>query len=289
MRKYPLIGVFGVFVVLFLYGAMFIASPAVNEFLHGVEVALAIEGDVVSGTGTPADASILQIPFQLLLVVFLVTAITILRWWPQIRLNQPRHLVYTLPFILLLVFLFVGVLVLSTSRPEGERLLDAVDANDVLLVAVFYLLVGTTEELMFRGLLLNGLRLRMPVIAAVIVSGIIFGVFHFLNLLAGHALDVTTSQVINVTSAGILYGALYVVTSSIFVVILLHALYDFGLVLFTLIPEQPAAAQALAEVPEQGIQVFWPLLIANLVYAAFLLWKHQNWNRIGAMREHPVQ
>lgn len=56
MRNYPLAGVF---MVLFLYGALFVASPTVNRFLHDVEVALAIEGDVITGTGTTADASIL--------------------------------------------------------------------------------------------------------------------------------------------------------------------------------------------------------------------------------------
>ncbi|MFZ7086673.1 lysostaphin resistance A-like protein [Curtobacterium sp. RRHDQ10] len=97
-----------------------------------------------------------------------------------------------------------------------------------LLLAVAVLLVGFFEELLTRGVLLVGLRARLPEFWVWLLSSALFGLLHLLNILAGAGVGPTILQVLFAASFG---SVLYVarrVTRSIAVPMLMHALWDFG-------------------------------------------------------------
>ncbi|MDR0839786.1 MAG: CPBP family intramembrane metalloprotease [Christensenellaceae bacterium] len=119
----------------------------------------------------------------------------------------------------LLSVLFVGLPVLL-----GQALGDMLPAKDSLLFAIPYklLFVGFAEELLFRGYFLNSfMRLTGSKIAAVILSSLLFGLWHF--ILSGSIFQVLVTAIIGVLLA---LPRAYAKTCSIVSVSLAHGLYD---------------------------------------------------------------
>jgi len=94
-------------------------------------------------------------------------------------------------------------------------------------VIIICLLVGLAEEYIFRGLLIS-LFLKIfheNVFGAVIGSSIMFGLLHLINLRA-LPIGYVSAQVIFAAAIGIIFGAIYVKTRNLGIVILLHSLRD---------------------------------------------------------------
>lgn len=54
-------------------------------------------------------------------------------------------------------------------------------AGKVVLALCLSLLIGVGEELLFRGVLLSGLRRQMPLVAAIVLSALYYALLHFLK------------------------------------------------------------------------------------------------------------
>ncbi|WP_186317627.1 CPBP family intramembrane glutamic endopeptidase [Curtobacterium sp. 9128] len=96
------------------------------------------------------------------------------------------------------------------------------------LLAIGVLFVGVFEELLTRGVLLVGLRRRLPEFGVWIGSCVLFGLLHLLNVLAGAGVGPTLIQVVFAASFG---STLYLarrLTGNLLAPVLLHALWDFG-------------------------------------------------------------
>jgi membrane protease YdiL (CAAX protease family) len=105
-------------------------------------------------------------------------------------------------------------------------------ASYFLLLAPATLLVGVFEELLARGMLIAGLRRRLPEFWVWLLSSLIFGMLHLLNILAGQAVGTTILQVVFAASFG---SALYIarrLTRTIVTPIIMHAVWDFGALAF---------------------------------------------------------
>lgn len=83
-------------------------------------------------------------------------------------------------------------------------------------------MVAFLEELIFRGLLFNGMR-KGNLSAAVIVSSLTFGMGHIVNLLTGAPVLDTLLQLVYASAIGFCFTALFVATGSIVPCILSHA------------------------------------------------------------------
>jgi membrane protease YdiL (CAAX protease family) len=107
-----------------------------------------------------------------------------------------------------------------------------------LIVVLLHPFIGTGlfEEVLVRGLILKLLLVTMGhtkrgVINAVVISSVIFGVAHIVNLIQADVLPVT-SQIIYATATGILFAALYLRTKTLWVPILLHGLVNLSSQIF---------------------------------------------------------
>jgi len=80
-----------------------------------------------------------------------------------------------LPMIIVLYLFEVNVFDDSQSWSLGLVL------KKVIISLLLALLIGVVEELVFRGMLLSGLRHSMPVIAAVLLSSSYYAALHFLD------------------------------------------------------------------------------------------------------------
>ncbi len=107
--------------------------------------------------------------------------------------------------------------------------------SNCINVFVLCLFVGIAEEFLCRGWLQNEFIERFSndrnsVIKSIILSSLVFGVMHIINLSEQTVFE-TILQIINAVSVGVLLGSIYYKTKNIWSVIFLHAFYDFALFL----------------------------------------------------------
>lgn len=115
---------------------------------------------------------------------------------------------------IVLYFLFAVVYTMVAGEPEQDDIAEAFGPLPVKIILVV-LLAAVGEELCFRGMLFSGLRERLPLLAAGLLSGAIFGALHAITGL---------SAVPPLIAFGTIMAFLYEKTGSIVPCIILHAL-----------------------------------------------------------------
>ncbi|WP_439693681.1 CPBP family intramembrane glutamic endopeptidase [Curtobacterium sp. SP.BCo] len=151
----------------------------------------------------------------------LCVVVTGLGWWRIATVDPTRA---GLRWTWLAPALILAVCVLRLPLVDWS----ALPVRYFLLLAVGVLFVGVFEELMTRGVLLVGLRRRLPEFGVWILSCVLFGLLHLLNALAGATLGATLVQVVFAASFG---STLYVarrLTGNLVLPVLVHAFWDFG-------------------------------------------------------------
>lgn len=135
-----------------------------------------------------------------------------------------------------------GFMILATLNNLAGAILETADVPAVmpsvyliLIVIVEQILIGVFEEFLFRGLILNILLEKMQKdsfknkMAAIVISAVLFGLVHLLNLFSMPQLvNATIGQVVYAFFIGIFLGALYLRTHNIWVVVFYHAIYDMA-------------------------------------------------------------
>lgn len=132
--------------------------------------------------------------------------------------------------------------------------------------------VGLSEEVMFRGVLLQAFRHNLPIWPAVLLTSVMFGSVHTLNVfLTG---DLTTA-VIQSTAAflsGLMFIALRLRTGTLWVPIIVHGLWDFATFVLGI---SVSGQSAEANVSPGGLAAFVPVLLV-LPNALYGLWLMRN-------------
>ena len=151
-------------------------------------------------------------------MVFLTVIITLFKWWSQVGWKGPDnlqdlHLLW--PPTVVLIFLLLTVL--YTGLPP---------TNVHILVIVNTLMVGISEELMFRGILFHGASSSFGIWRAVWITAIIFGSKHTLNGLITGDFRASTLQAFFAATFGIWAVALRIRLDTIIPVIVIHWLWD---------------------------------------------------------------
>ncbi|MCC6855535.1 MAG: CPBP family intramembrane metalloprotease [Microbacteriaceae bacterium] len=101
-------------------------------------------------------------------------------------------------------------------------------AQTTLILVVGYIATGVFEEFWFRGVILRTLRTWTPLRAA-LFSSAIFGLAHLSNLVFGANLWVTIAQVVGAACYGVGFAALRLRGTSIWALVVLHAITDIAL------------------------------------------------------------
>jgi len=95
-----------------------------------------------------------------------------------------------------------------------------------MLFFVFMLIPGIWEEIGFRGVILNLQLRKYSKITVVFFNGILFGLYHFVNILFGQEIYTTLIQVTFASIMGISIAYIYIKTYSLLPCIILHYLLD---------------------------------------------------------------
>jgi len=204
-------------------------------------------------------------------VVALCLVVTGLGWWRIATVDPTRtRLRWTMVAPLLVAVVCLARLPLIDP--------GALPGRYFLFLAVGVLLVGVFEELLTRGVLLVGLRRRLPEFGVWIGSCVLFGLLHLLNALAGATLGATLVQVVFAASFG---STLYVarrLTGNLLVPVLLHACWDFGSIALSATTEERDPSR-LALVGGIGLFSF-AVLALGVVAGGVVAWRDDRPRRL---------
>lgn len=140
----------------------------------------------------------------------------------------------------------------------------------VFFVFLNTIVVGISEEFMFRGILFRAWRSRLSIWPAIIITTVMFGGVHVMNVFVTGQFGEAGLQAIAAALSGFAFMALLIRTGSIWVPIVYHALWDFG----TFLVSAGAGNAADAELQGLGIMLIpIALVLPNFLYALYLLRK----------------
>ncbi len=146
---------------------------------------------------------------------------------------------------------------------------------------LYSLAIAVSEEFLFRGVIftqmLDSRKDKKGCIwAAMILSSVIFGLRHFLNLVTTPNVVITTvGQALFTFMAGFYLCAVYLRTRNIWICIIIHFLEDFFTGFWAIVSTSAQAAQSVDGTPANML-----LLVAvHLVYVIFgvLMIKSKKW------------
>ncbi|GEK21533.1 CPBP family intramembrane glutamic endopeptidase [Cellulomonas xylanilytica] len=157
--------------------------------------------------------------------VLVAIVTTWLGWWrPAMRERRTTRAKWTIIAPALLVVVMVGNLAGTDWGSVGTDFVIA-----ALALGVF---VGFNEEMTSRGLLLVGLRGSTREIWVALISSLLFGLMHGVNIVLGQSVGETLPQVGQAFLLGLSFYILRRVTGSLAWAMLLHGAWDFSV--FTL-------------------------------------------------------
>jgi uncharacterized protein len=150
------------------------------------------------------------------LSVIAAVLLTTLGWWRLVGFRSPDKpadlLYFIVPFLPLLINLIPGVQVTS--------LLFLVE------IVAITLMVGFVEEVVFRGLMLQALKAH-GFWKAVIITSLLFGLTHALNVLAGKSVAEDVAQIFYAMAIGFAYAVLVLKKGILWPLVLAHFSIDF--------------------------------------------------------------
>jgi membrane protease YdiL (CAAX protease family) len=197
------------------------------------------------GTGTIDLLDLVQhgvAPSLALASVFLLVVVLALRWTRDVGLAQgPQrgtlHVVW--PWLVFLALFAASAL--NAGLPP---------TSVVLFILFNTALVGWSEEVMFRGIWLSGLRRSFGIWTAILGSSLIFGAMHVLNVFLTGDLKGAVVQAGAAFLSGVFLAAVRLRTGSLWTGIALHGLWDAGT--FLVAAGTTAGASAAAEPTTMG-------------------------------------
>jgi membrane protease YdiL (CAAX protease family) len=131
----------------------------------------------------------------------------------------------------------------------------------VSVLAFFTLMVGISEELYFRGIILKLLKDNFSVKQTIIISALIFGIGHSASILAGESIVEVLLQIINANMFGILAAEIVILTKSLFPVIIWHFLFNFVNYISLAINTSEYMANGIQEI----IMIIYSVYLWNIV------------------------
>ncbi len=120
---------------------------------------------------------------------------------------------------------------------QGDLTLT-VNVGTIILFLIECFSVGLFEEILFRYLIFIVIMQHLDmtkknIFIAMVITSIVFGLFHLINLFSGAGLGTTIQQVGYTTVLGLMWSMTFFITRNIWVPIILHTTYNFfGIIAF---------------------------------------------------------
>jgi len=153
---------------------------------------------------------------------------------------------------------YIPLLIIAIVQPIMGGLNVELNVSKIVLIIVFSLFVGYTEEVVFRGIIRERLISKGPLFY-IVFSSILFGVLHMANALSGTDVVEVLLQVLNAFLIGLILALLIEISDNIWPLIAFHFLFD-------------ALAQLTnPEIADRSLEVVSILNIFYMAYGIFLI------------------
>ena len=152
--------------------------------------------------------------------IFLAVTASLLGWWrPALFDRQHSHHRWPI-FVPAVMVVALVINLLSTDWASYD--------GGFFAASIVLLLVGFTEEMTTRGLLLVGLRSRLSEPWVWFITSAAFGLMHLINALSGQSLGLTIQQVGLAFLGGTVFYILRRTTGTLIWAMVLHGFWDFS-------------------------------------------------------------
>ncbi len=139
------------------------------------------------------------------------------------KLKDPKLLLKLLIMILIVAFI-------SMLKNHGTFNINEFTIDDLFNK---FLLVGIEEELIFRGLLLNGLSKKNSFIKASLITSVLFSFIHIpLYIRVGLKLSIILINCIKIICVSCIYNYIFKETKSLVPIIVVHSAWDLLFFMF---------------------------------------------------------
>lgn len=169
---------------------------------------------------------------EIVIVLFAIIIISVRKLWPKIRSKKENFIVGIKRGMPILV---ISVIMLLVNG--GELIIDGnLNIPNFISLVLVSIAIGIAEEFIFRGWLQNEVMDRFGegkkgALITILISGLLFGLFHLVNALSGQDLFTSFMQVIQTSAIGILFCSVYYASRNIWSLVFLHSFYDFSVLL----------------------------------------------------------
>ncbi|HMQ54605.1 MAG TPA: type II CAAX endopeptidase family protein [Anaerolineae bacterium] len=244
-------------------------KPGRNNFVLSLVIMviwllIVLGGELLQAGAGSLDALVTQrIVISLIAApLFLVGVIAYFKWpWAEmgVKAPQPASSSWRLGWpAALFILAFVGIGVAGGLPP----------AQVVFFVLINTLLVGVSEELMFRGIMFWTALPRFSIWPAIWITSLLFGGVHTLNALMTGDTIAGVGQALQATLFGVWITAIRLRTRSILPAMLIHGLWDFSVFLMG----ASAAAAASADIEPGAAQKLIGPVLLELPLFLYGLW-----------------
>lgn len=221
------------------------------------------------GEGTLSEAVGAHVGWTFLVASAFILAVVLWQGWGDVGLNRGADAAgWRLTWLPMLYV--VGGFGLAT-------LLGLPPMSVLLLVLINTALVGFSEELMFRGVLLQGFRHRTTIWIAVLLTSVMFGAIHSLNVFVTGDLKGALLQSSAAFLSGLMFIALRLRTGSLWPPIILHGLWDFATFSLAMASASAASKGVATQTAEAAASGSWApffpifLVLPNAIYGLWLM------------------
>ncbi len=246
--------------LLFTYGAYFLA-----QYLIGISIAFILNGlmglDTTTATTTGAVIGSL-----------IVLALWYKRCSPEFRINSGKGSFTGAIRLLAPIAILWVMLIVMYSAAAGKIPFTVLNIPTLMSC----LMAGLSEEIIFREIAISHMtkyfrsEKMIPIIAA--VSGLLFGLTHFLNAVGGGTLLGRVFQVVLSICFGYFFSAVYLRKGNIWALIVMHTLYD----VIVLSLGNGLTNAGISELPNWISTMIFILEAALGVYGFYLLRKEKR-------------
>ena len=169
---------------------------------------------------------------EIVIILFALLVISIRKLWPEIKFKKESFLKGIKRGMPVLVIALIMLIVNG-----GELLIDRhLNIPNFISLIIASIAIGIAEEFIFRGWLQNEVMDRFGegkkgALITILMSGLLFGLFHIINVFSGQDLFTSLMQVIQTSAIGILFCSVYFASRNIWSLVFLHSFYDFSVLL----------------------------------------------------------
>ena len=187
-----------------------------------LEAIVGIDYDTI-GTTTDSIVKGIVVPLVVGSIVLIIVT-TWLGWWRPVLRELPTDPPRPPRWLLAVpILVFIAVLLGIDYGNLGNM-----GAAMILWLALGTALVGFSEEITYRGLALVGFRGAYSEVKVWLLTSLLFGLLHGVNLILGQGAVPTIRQFFFAFVLGSVFYAIRRISGTIVVIMVIHALWDFG-------------------------------------------------------------